>query len=124
MKLQLDTTRKILKIEEDVKLSKLISVVKRLLPNGEWQDFTLITNTVIEKWVNPIPYKPYWPDVYPWWQQPWYATNPIYIVSSTPLMNNSSCLKATGDVLVTVSNLSPNTNSIYELKDGVYNIEI
>jgi hypothetical protein len=36
MKLQLDTDKKTIKIDESVKLTKLMQVVKKLLPNGEW----------------------------------------------------------------------------------------
>jgi hypothetical protein len=77
MKLQLDTDNKTIKIDESVKLTKLMQVVKKLLPNGEWQDFTLITNTTIQHWSSPVIYKEYYPTPsYPWWQQPWYS--PVY----------------------------------------------
>jgi len=54
MKLQIDTSRKTIKIEEDAKLIKLFSLLKKLFPNGEWKEFILETNTIIEHWQNPI----------------------------------------------------------------------
>lgn len=100
MKLELDTTKKTIKIEEEVKLTKLISVIKRLLPNGEWQDFTLLTNTTINHWSNPIIYKEYWPTSKPWREYPWIISNPIYYTNT----NNDS--------------------TAYQLKAGTYNIDI
>lgn len=56
MKIQLDTTQKTIKIEEQVKLSKLVETLERLLPKGEWKEFTLETNTTISYWSNPYHY--------------------------------------------------------------------
>ena len=73
MKIQLDTTAKQIKIEETVNLGELTEALERLLPNGVWKEFKLETHTSIN-WTNPIviePYRPYNPNPYPWWQQPW-----------------------------------------------------
>jgi hypothetical protein len=54
MKLQLDTENKTIKLEKDVVLSNLIETLEKLLPHGEWKEFTLETNTVIHQWSNPV----------------------------------------------------------------------
>ena len=77
MKIQLDTENKTLKLEKEVVLSNLIETLEKLLPNGEWKEFTLETNTVIHHWSNPvvipsvIPY-PAPPSPRPSW--PWYSS--------------------------------------------------
>ncbi len=73
MKLQIDTDSKTIKIEQDIKLSVLIKNLKGMFPGGEWKNFTLETNTVIQHWNNPIIIdRPY--PVYPSPQRdyPWY----------------------------------------------------
>jgi hypothetical protein len=101
MKIQLDTENKVIKVEEVVNLGELTETLERLLPNGEWKDFKLDTQTQINWTPNPIiireqPYQPYNPG--PWWEYPWitYGTNSINV---------------SGEV----------TN--YSLKSGVFNIE-
>jgi len=80
MKLQLDTTERIIRVEETVNLGELFDLLEKLLPNEMWRAFKLETQTVIS-WVNPItiiePSK--YPDPYPWWRQPWftYVGDPI-----------------------------------------------
>jgi hypothetical protein len=98
MKLQIDTTNKTIKVEGNINLKELFDGLKRLLPEGEWEKFTLESNTIIE-WINPItiPYVPYIPTVpttpwNPWWQSP--------IVT---------CQGSSGT---------------YTLNDGVYNVSI
>lgn len=88
MKLQIDTTYKTIKVEESVKLSKLVETLKRLFPNNEWKDFTLETNTTIEHWSSPIIIKEYIetekrvnPYTYPWYQ-------PMNGTSGISLCNN------------------------------------
>jgi hypothetical protein len=109
MKIQLDTENKTMKLEKDVVLSKLIETLEKLLPNGEWKEFTLETNTVIHQWSNPvvlpsvIPY-PVPPYPRPYW--PWY--------SSTSLESN---LHPADD------QVSAGMNSTMMLHKGVYNIQ-
>jgi hypothetical protein len=125
MKLQLDTDKKIIKIDENVKLTKLFSLVKKLLPNGEWQDFTLETNTVIEHWHNPIIYRDYYPVAKPWWEQPWVSM--MHECNATTMKGVSG---ASGSNLIdTCENASKGVqnNTIktaYELKTGVFNVEV
>jgi len=59
MKLQLDTTEKTIKLENNVKLSELLKVLDQLLPNKKWTEFTLETNTTIRNWTAPIIIKEY-----------------------------------------------------------------
>lgn len=71
MKLQLDTTNKLIKVEETVNLGEFTEAIERLLPDGKWKEFKLETQTVIN-WNNPIIIEPYRiPYTPPWWQQPW-----------------------------------------------------
>jgi hypothetical protein len=73
MKIQLDTTNKTVKIEENVKVSKLIATLKKLLPE-DWKEFTLETHTTINNWGSPYIIKEY-PvcPTYPWY--PWYCSS-------------------------------------------------
>lgn len=114
LKLQLDTTKKTIKIDEDVKLTKLMSVVKRLLPNGEWMDFTLQTNTVIEHWTQP--YRWYWNEpVYPWYTPVTYtATNLSLSSGSGPIPMGTS----------SNTNAMIGSGTLATLTSGVYNIEV
>src|SRR3990167_9476221 len=87
MKIQLDTTNKTVKIEENIKVSKLIATLKKLLPE-DWKDFTLETHTTINNWSSPYiireyPAYPNYPN-YP--NYPWYYTS---IGSSTLSMSTN-----------------------------------
>lgn len=55
MKIQIDTDKRIIKLESSSNLGKLIVFLKKILPN-EWSSYTLETNTII-KWESPIVYK-------------------------------------------------------------------
>lgn len=67
MKIQLDTTNKTVKIEDDVKVKDLIKVLKKLLPD-DWEDFELQTNVTINNWNAPVYIEKY--PSYP--RYPWY----------------------------------------------------
>ena len=74
MRLQIDTTQKVIKIEEQVNFGELIEKVKKLLP-GEWKEYKLETNSVIQ-WTNPVviqewPFMPAFPSYPYWWTQPY-----------------------------------------------------
>ena len=76
MKIQIDTKAKTLKVESDINLNELMEGIKVLFPRGEWKEYKLLTNVVINNWcdpiiINPIQIEPYRP-VNPW---PW--TYPI-----------------------------------------------
>lgn len=57
MKIQLDTTQKVIRIEEKVNLKELFDILERLLPNELWKGFDLETTTIIN-WGSPIIIKP------------------------------------------------------------------
>ena len=100
MKLQLDTEKKTIKLEDSVGLGELIDTLEKLLPNGAWRDFTIETNTNIEYWGNPIIIKetnPIWVEPYP--RTPW----------------------ITYDINTTGSGIEKND---WQFNTGVYNIEI
>ena len=98
MKIQLDTTNKTVKIEENIKVSKLIATLKKLLPE-DWKEFTLETHTTINNWGSPYIIREY--PVYP---KPYIPSYPWYCTTS----------KSYG--------VKENTAD-YSLKSGVYNVE-
>jgi hypothetical protein len=105
MKIQLDTTNKIIKIEGSVNIEALYETLQKLLPKGEWKQFSLEANTSID-WISPItiPYYPYYPPTpYPWWGTPTYMSN------------NTSMAGMTQSEIMAES---------YNLKEGTYCIEI
>lgn len=70
MKIQLDTSAKTIRIEQNVKLDELIKILNKLFPKGEWKEYTLEPNSTIY-WTNPIyiqpePLFPTYPQPYPW----------------------------------------------------------
>lgn len=70
MKIQLDTENKTIKIEEEVNLNELVEMVKKLLPDGEWQIYKLepmIQNNYLNL-PTILPIQPYNPS--PWWEYP------------------------------------------------------
>jgi len=72
MKIVLDTTNKIIKIEESANLGELMITLDKILPMNEWKEFRLETNTQII-WSNPITiheYRPVYPYPYPWYNPP------------------------------------------------------
>jgi hypothetical protein len=94
MKLQLDTTNKIIKIEEVINLGEFMEMLENLLPCDKWKEFKLETQTVIN-WNNPIIIEPYYPKPsIPWYDQPWIT----YDANGTTIN--------------------------YDLNSGVYNVEI
>ena len=86
MKIQIDTTNKILKIEESVNLKELFKIVNALLPN-DWEEYTLENNSIIVGWEHPIIVETPYP-VYPWnspWSQPYYTTRTFNVDLTTPI---------------------------------------
>lgn len=70
MKIQLDTDQKTIRIEESVNLGELVKTLENLLPNELWKEFKLDV-TVLNNWINPIPwiiepYRPVSPITQPW----------------------------------------------------------
>jgi len=66
MKIQIDTEKKVLRLESDVNLEEFMSKIKTLFPNGEWKEYKLETNVEIH-WTNPIYIDRWHYPTYPWW---------------------------------------------------------
>ena len=92
MKIQLDTVNKTIKIEEQVNIDEFIKVIKKLLPDNLWKEFSLETG-VITYWNYPY-YIETWPKHT---QYPWYDGTSVLCGSTTNIdssdydMNNSDC---------------------------------
>lgn len=71
MKIQIDTQKRTIKIEEAVNFGELIEGLERLLPNGLWKEFKL-EPYIITNWCNPIVIDRTLPSANPFypWQQP------------------------------------------------------
>ena len=95
MRIQIDTDQKTIKIEKNALLKDVIKTLNKLLPNGEWKEFTLETNATISHWCSH----------YPW---SYYAGG---IALSTDKMNVPYTL--------TMSS----TQNALSMNSGVYNIE-
>ena len=85
MKIQIDTTAKTIKVEEDVNLSELFEALERLLPS-EWKGYKMLSGTIIY-WGNPIYvdiYKPVYPiNPYPVWTTCGSITNSVYNIETS-----------------------------------------
>lgn len=81
--MQIDTTAKTIKIEGDVKLSVLFDHLQKFFPGGEWEDYDLQTNTVINNWASPIIISNPYP--YPW------TGSPFYVGGTTTITGSASC---------------------------------
>jgi hypothetical protein len=79
MKIQLNTTRKTIKIEESINLNELYETLESLLPEGKWKEFELLIENIFN-WKEPIniPYIPPFPNqpdtILPWWEAPYKIT--------------------------------------------------
>lgn len=102
MKLQINTKAKTIKIDETVKITELVKILKKLLPK-EWEDYSLETDSFIT-WYNPIPWYPY---------HPWRISDVVYCGTAIGTSNN-----CTGNVTNTTKEY-PQTPT-----EGVYNIEV
>ena len=102
MKIQLDTTKKTIKVEESVSLNEFFTKLKQILPQNEWKNFTLESTAEIY-WSNPIVIKEYPPrDPYPY-VFPWYG-----VTTST----------------TTAQYKAGKVETAYQLQSGTYNVEI
>jgi len=65
MKIQLDTTKKIITLEEGVNLEELFALLENILPEGKWKEFKLKVTTIFN-WSDPIIIERpiYYPPVY------------------------------------------------------------
>lgn len=101
MKMLIDTVNKTITIEEDINLHDFHEEINKLLPGGEWREYTLKitkvvewrdnnrTNPITQPWTNPL--TPV--------QTPW--TNPV-----NPIWygNDTNITSATDDVFVSINN--------------------
>ena len=63
MKIQIDTKAKTVKFEGLIPLSEVVNVVKKLLPNSQWKEYSLDATAITNWYSDPIypiyPYAPY-----------------------------------------------------------------
>lgn len=75
MKVQLDSETKVIKVEGAPKFAELVDFLEKILPNGEWKEYSIETNTVINNWGNPYIIEKYYPYNYqPYWYYHPYPT--------------------------------------------------
>ena len=58
MKLQIDTNKKTIKIEESINLFDLMNTLNQLFPNDSWKEYSLESAT-ITNWINPTYIQPH-----------------------------------------------------------------
>lgn len=116
MKLQLDTDKKTIKIEESVNIGEFLKTLNQLLPNELWKEFTLEVVPLSIDWPqNPIIIpQPYVPPVYP--MNPVYPTyppiNPLY-----PDFPWITCVANDNERIYAHDNN-------FSLNKGVFNVEV
>src|SRR5689334_22229293 len=54
MKFQIDTSAKTIRLEQSANIAEFVELIKTIFPEGEWKNYTLETNVVINNWSNPI----------------------------------------------------------------------
>ncbi len=98
MKIQLDTDKKTIEIEDEVKLSSLFETLEKLLPGEEWKSFTLETNTSIHQWSNPIVIRERTYPTYPWWGSAVYCSTNAVQNFKTPNVNLPALIEGTYNI--------------------------
>jgi hypothetical protein len=58
MKIQVDTITKTIKVEKEVNLFEFVEFIKKIFPDGEWKEYNLSTETIINL-SYPIIYRSY-----------------------------------------------------------------
>jgi len=122
MKLQIDTTEKVIRVLENVNLGDLTKTLNTLFPKGEWKKFSLETNVNID-YSNPIIVRV--PEFIPY-KQPWWVpySEPVYVCTSTPdgLMTVSQT--ADNKPLLTEGHYNgPNIQTL-QLATGTFNVDV
>lgn len=135
MKIQLNTTDKTIKVEENVELKELVNHLEKLLPKGSpfgyWKDYKLKTNTTIYNWTNPIVIQPnYIQPFYVPYNQPqvWPGTtinceSPNTISFTGKQLLTEVGVGGVGIVNCNMSNIIA-TNSTSNKVEGIYNIQL
>ncbi len=106
MKLQIDTDKKVLRLESDVNLGAFMVKLKVLFPDGAWKDYKLETNVDIQ-WTNPIYIDRWHKPTYPWWP----TTIPITYTSGNAEMKG-------------VLNNSMDHTDLLSISSGTYCVEV
>lgn len=107
MKLQIDTDKKIIKIEEKVNLGEFIDKLYTLFPNEDYKEYS-IEFIIINNYTNPIYEQPY---INPW-NQPKYNNFEVYCKTS----NTINSVNLTSDMTGVTSLYSSNTVHCVNLK--------
>lgn len=90
MNIQIDTSLKILKLQESINLGELSELLLKLFPNNEWKEYKLETNTIIANWTSPIIIEKNKP--YHWRSVPYYIGDlPSTFGANTLTSNNGVC---------------------------------
>ena len=88
MKLQIDTTAKVIRLLDTVPMGELVDTLKKLLPNKAWKEFSIqYAGEIHWKDVIYIPFSPSYP-IYPWYVTSGETAplvNGIYNVETTEL---------------------------------------
>lgn len=71
MKITIDTTNKTIEIEQDVKILLLINELKKMLPDGQWEDYRIVATVTV-----PF-FQPFMPTIQePFLIEPYYMGQP------------------------------------------------
>ena len=71
MKIQIETTEKVIRVQQEVILKDLLEELEKLLPNGLWKEYKLDQNTTIW-WQDPIYIYPSYQPQVPFYESPEY----------------------------------------------------
>ena len=105
MKIQLDTDKQTIKVEETVNLNDLFVFLNKILPNNEWHTYSIETNVTIN-WSNPI-----------------IINNPItYPINPVPIIPN--CPDPRQPWITYLSADETKSQNDYTINSGVYNIDV
>jgi hypothetical protein len=114
MKIQLDTIRKTIKIEESINCNDFFNTLNSLLPNNAWKEFNLEVG-IINNWAEPIIIKePYFVSISPGPQPSPYPNYPYPNYPYPSTLPWITCDNGTG---------GNNTINCTSLKEGVFNIQ-
>ena len=113
MKIQLDTTNKTIRVENDINIGEFHKAIMGLLPGSKWKEFTLQTNSAM-LWNDPFVVYPSVP-VFSLPPYPWIVCGGENIID-----HGSTGIIGTSDTVTYDSENMPE----YTLTNGIYNIEV
>ena len=124
MKIKLDTDNKVITIESPVNLKELYETLKKILPDDEWKEYDLKTNTTIEFPTQPIIIeKERWPSPYPTVPgQPWWYYAPYTSDDSTAGSHNTNKIEP----LVSIDDIHAGIEEVNQQKTmgGVFYFDV